>query len=92
MTIVLTIAVGHQLNVAGRGTRTDRQTELPIRQQANKRPSSGPLVRATELEQNVILFGVSVSLSRGGPVKLLGPHQSNGSNPGPNEELHMVVG
>ena len=74
------------VNVAGRGRRTDRRTELPVRQQANKRVSVGPSVRATEPEQNVILFGVSVSFSREGALNMQGPHQSNGSIPGPNKE------
>jgi len=77
------VTVDHRRRVvAEQGKRTDRRTDLPVRQQANKRASVSRSVQATEPEQNNNLFGVSVSLSRGGPMTVLGPHQSNGSNPG----------
>jgi len=86
-------AVTHRRDRRGPNRMTN---SWPVGQQPNKRTSVGPTVRATEPEQNDNLFGVPVSLSRGGPVKMLGPHQSSGSNPGPNEDprdrslLHMT--
>jgi len=58
--------------VGAGGSPTERRTEWPVGQQPNKRSSVGPLVRATDAEQNVVLFGAAVSLSRDGSVHVSG--------------------
>ena len=68
-------------SVAGRGSPTDRRTELPVRQQANRCRSVGPSVWATDPEQNVNLFGVTVGLSRGGSAHVNGCLEDPGSLP-----------
>ena len=55
---------GGGTNVGAGGSPTERRTEWPVGQQPNKRSSVGPLVRATDAEQNAILFGDVVILSR----------------------------
>mgnify|MGYP006924544565 CR=1 FL=1 len=52
---------------------------IAVGQQPNRRPSVGPVCSGTDAEQNAILFGAAVGLSRGSVTPLPGTGSSNGS-------------
>ena len=67
-------------DVAASGSPTERRTEFAVEQQPNKRPSVVPSVLESKPEQNAILFGAAVGLSRGSVSLLPGTGSRNGAS------------